>query len=78
MTSLFALVISADSPPEAKDVVAGWTALWIFVGLAVAVALLCWSMVRQLKKAERAKAAGVYGDPVDAKPGDDKGDSTTP
>ncbi|CAM3377114.1 hypothetical protein NODU109028_14095 [Nocardioides dubius] len=70
MTSLFALVISADSPPEAKDVVAGWTALWIFVGLAVAVALLCWSLVRQLKKAERAKAAGVYGDPVKGERGD--------
>lgn len=71
MTSLLALVISADSPPEAKDVVAGWTALWIFVAMAVAVALLCWSLVRQLKKAERAKAAGVYGDRVETKSADD-------
>lgn len=57
------LLLAEDKkPPEANDVVAGWTAFWIFLGLIVAVALLCWSLVRQLKKVNNAKDAGVYGD----------------
>lgn len=64
MNSLvLALQFAADEkPPEAKDVVAGWTAFAIFLLLIAAVALLCWSMVRQLRKAQAAKDAGVYGD----------------
>ena len=64
MTSLYALVVTAEGGgvPEAKDVVAGWTALWIFVAMAVATALLCWSMVRQMRKVNRSKELGVYDD----------------
>ncbi|WP_110208136.1 hypothetical protein [Nocardioides daejeonensis] len=61
---VLALEIVAKKPPEAKDVVAGWTAFWLFIGLIVAVALLCWSLVRQLKKVNQAKEAGVYDDPA--------------
>jgi len=52
------------SPPDDNDVVAGWLGFGVFLGLALAVALLGWSFVRQLRKAQAAKDAGVYGDPV--------------
>jgi hypothetical protein len=51
-----------DPSPKADDVTAGWTAFAVFIALALAVALLGWSLVRQLRKAQRAKDAGVYGD----------------
>jgi len=62
MTAQF-LVLTAATP-EDNDVVAGWLGFGVFLGLAVAVALLAWSFVRQLRKAQAAKDAGVYGDPV--------------
>lgn len=67
LLSLFLLL--ADKAPEAKDVKAGWLAFGVFLLLAVAVALLCWSMVRQLRKAQAAKDAGVFGDDS---PGEDE------
>ena len=60
---LASLVFAAqEQVPEDDDVVAGWTGLAVFAFLLVAVALIGWSLVRQLRKAERAKAEGVYGD----------------
>ncbi len=60
---LIALALSfADQAPDPEKVKAGPIALAIFLALCVAVALLCWSFVRQLRKAQRAKDAGVYGD----------------
>ena len=52
----------ADETPQPEDVKAGWTAFAVFLLLGVAVALLGWSLVRQLRKAQAAKDAGVYGD----------------
>jgi hypothetical protein len=52
----------ADEVPEAEDVKAGWTAFAIFLAGLVAVALLGWSLVRQLRKVEDARKRGVYGD----------------
>lgn len=52
-----------DSAPAAKDVKAGWTALVLFLLLILAVVLLCFSLVKQLRKAQKAKDRGVYGDP---------------
>jgi hypothetical protein len=65
---MLALLISlADDPtPDENDVVAGplGFAVWIFLILAVVV--LAFSLVKQLRKAQAAKDAGVYGDePVD-------------
>lgn len=55
-------VRAADETPEADDVVAGpWGAL-MFVLLIGAVAFLCWSFLKQLRKAREARDAGVYGD----------------
>jgi hypothetical protein len=52
--------------PKDEDVVAGWTAFGIFIALAVAVAVIAWSMLRQFKKVEKAKAEGVFGEEAKA------------
>ena len=49
----------ADESPQPADVKAGWTAFAVFLLLLVAVALLGWSLSRQLKKAQRNKEAGI-------------------
>jgi Na+/melibiose symporter-like transporter len=54
------LLLLADGTPEPKDVKAGWLAFAIFLALIAATALLCVSFVRQLRKAQAAKDAGVY------------------
>ena len=60
------LITLTDKTPEPEDVKAGWTALIIFLLLAASVAVLGFSLVKQLRKAQSAKDAGVYGDePVD-------------
>jgi hypothetical protein len=62
-----ALVSLVDDVPEPEDVKAGWTAFALFIGGLVAVGLLGWSLVRQLRKVENARKRGVYGDePEDA------------
>lgn len=54
---LMTLLVSAA--PDDNDVVAGPIGALVFVGLIVATALLCWSFVRQLRKANRARDEGV-------------------
>jgi hypothetical protein len=65
-TDLLAVLPLSDAPvdpaPEPEDVKAGWTAFAIFGLLALSVALLGWSLVRQLRKADDARKRGVYGD----------------
>jgi hypothetical protein len=51
-----------DETPKPEDVKAGWTAFVIFLLLAAAVVVLGFSLVKQLRKAQAAKDAGVYGD----------------
>lgn len=58
------LDLVADRAPEDSEVKAGWTALIIVLLLVAAVAVIGVSLTRQLKKAQQAKDAGVYGDPV--------------
>lgn len=63
---LSALLPLADNPhevPEPEDVKAGWTALAIWLTMAVVVGLLGWSMLRRLKGSLKARDEGVYGDP---------------
>jgi hypothetical protein len=57
-----------DPVPTDNDVTAGWTALLVFVGLIIAVAVLGVSLAKQLRKAKAARDAGVYGDPPAAAP----------
>ena len=49
-----------DEAPKDEDVKAGWTAFAIFIGLCLAVALLGFSLVKQLRKAQAAEDAGLY------------------
>jgi hypothetical protein len=60
------VLLQVDPTPEPDDVKAGPVALVIFLALIAAVVFLGFSLVKQLRKAQAAKDAGVYGDePVD-------------
>ena len=50
--------------PNDNDVKAGWGAFAIFVLLILAVALLCWSFAKQMRKVKAANEAGVYDEPT--------------
>jgi hypothetical protein len=65
------VVRAADKTPKDEDVKAGWTAFVLFLLLIAAVVVLAFSLVKQLRKAQEAKDAGVYGDEVE--PSDDAG-----
>ncbi len=62
MTALLRLTELVQEGPEPEDVKAGWLAFALFLALCGAVALLGFSLVKQLRKAQAAKDAGVYGD----------------
>lgn len=53
---------AADETPDAEDVVAGPIGLVMFLALIAAVAFLCFSFVKQLRKARAARDSGVFGD----------------
>ena len=67
--SVLALVVTdvvlrvADQTPKDEDVKAGWTAFLLFLLLIGAVVFLGFSLVKQLRKAQAAKDAGVYDEP---------------
>ena len=74
-TTLLATVTEGPAP---EDVKAGWVALIIFLLLALSVAFLGFSLVKQLRKAQAAKDAGAYGDePVEPDDEPANGDSST-
>ena len=50
------------APPKDEDVVAGYLAAALIVGLIVAAVFLAFSFNKQIRKAQAAKDAGVYGD----------------
>lgn len=66
MTLVSVALWAADQVPEDDDVVAGWTALVIFLLLIGAVAFLGFSLTKQLRKVDAAEDAGLY-DPSDKK-----------
>jgi hypothetical protein len=57
------LTLLTDEAPEPEDVTAGWTALLVFLLLIAGVVFLGFSLVKQLRKAQAAKDAGVYDEP---------------
>lgn len=61
MNTLITVLVTtwATEGPAPADVKAGWTAFAVFLLLFAAVALLGWSLSRQLKKAQRNKEAGI-------------------
>jgi hypothetical protein len=80
LVSRAGLILADDPVPEDNDVVAGpWGAI-VFVVLILATVFLMFSFVKQLRKAQAAKDAGLFGDePVseatddDDRPEDDRG-----
>jgi hypothetical protein len=64
MNPLILLLPLADKVPAPNDVKAGWGAFGLFIALAVAVALLGWSLTRHLRKARENAELGVF-DPGD-------------
>jgi len=54
------LVGGADPVPADNDVKAGWVAFWIFIGLAVAVVLLGFSLAKHLRRARDNAELGVF------------------
>ena len=63
MTLLPLLDGASDPVPAPEDVKAGWGALGLFLLLGLAVVVLAFSFRKQLRKAQAARDAGVYGDP---------------
>ena len=62
LVSRAGLILADDPVPEDNDVVAGpWGAI-VFVALILAGVFLAFSFLKQLRKAQAAKDAGVYGD----------------
>ena len=54
------LVGWADKVPAPNDVKAGWVAFAVFLALAVAVALLGFSLTKHLRKARDNAEKGVF------------------
>ena len=71
----------ADQTPKDEDVKAGWTAFVLFLLLIAAVVVLGFSLVKQLRKAQAAEDAGVYGsddEPADSDSDADSGADAEP
>jgi hypothetical protein len=62
MLDLLIIALVDDPMPEDTEVKAGplGFAVWIF--MIIAVVIIAFSLVKQLRKAQAAKDAGVYGD----------------
>ena len=75
------IITLTDKVPEPEHVKAGWTALTVFLLLVLAVVVMSFSPVKQLRKAQHAKDSGVYGDepvPDEAPPVDHGADDQRP
>jgi len=76
MLHLLIIALVNDPTPEDTEVKAGplGFAVWIF--MIIAVVIIAFSLVKQLRKAQAAKDAGVYGDePVQRSDGPDAPDA---
>ncbi|NYG56779.1 hypothetical protein [Nocardioides perillae] len=62
LTRLVVLADEVVEGPEPEDVKAGWGAFALFILGIAAVVLLSFSLVKQLRRAQQARDAGVYGD----------------
>jgi len=62
---MFALMLlvpwATDPVPADRDVTAGWAAFAIFIGLALAVAVLGFSLFKHLRRARDNAEKGVFG-----------------
>lgn len=61
------VALVADDGPEPEDVKAGWVAFVVVMALIAALVFLAFSFLKQMRKAQAAKDAGVYDDqPVES------------
>lgn len=72
------LILGDDPTPDPTQVTAGplGFAVWIFMILAVVV--IGFSLVKQLRKAQAAKDAGVYGDEPVQRDAPESSEASTP
>ena len=78
MPAAHLVMAGVDKAPKDEDVKAGWTAFVLFLLLIAAVVVLAFSLVKQLRKAQAAKDAGVFGDDDAEDAGDGGSQSATP
>jgi hypothetical protein len=62
------LVDGADKVPDPNDVKAGWLGFAVFIGLALAVTVLGFSLTRHLRKARDNAEKGVFDSSDDPRP----------
>jgi hypothetical protein len=62
MTALVVLAAGSDPRPDDNNVVAGWVGFAVLIALIIAVVLILRSFTKQLKKVDRARDEGVFGD----------------
>ena len=60
LVSFALVVLAADPVPAPNDVKAGWAAFAVFLALAVAVALLGFSLAKHLRRVRDNAEAGVF------------------
>ncbi|HXH77658.1 hypothetical protein [Nocardioides sp.] len=63
---MLTVLTAVQEGPAPEDVKAGWVALIIFLLLAVAVALLGFSLFKHLRISRESRDLGLYGDGTDA------------
>jgi F0F1-type ATP synthase membrane subunit b/b' len=76
MTALVVLAAASDPRPDDNNVVAGWVGFAVLIALIIAVVFILRSFTKQLKKVDRARDEGVFGDEDDAE--EESEDSGTP
>jgi hypothetical protein len=62
LITAYGFMAQLDPTPSANDTKAGWGAFALFLGMAIAVGLLGWSLTRHLKKTKLNADSGAFGE----------------
>ncbi len=62
MTALVVFAAASDPRPDDNNVVAGWVGFAVLIALIIAMVFILRSFTKQLKKVDRARDEGVFGD----------------
>jgi F0F1-type ATP synthase membrane subunit b/b' len=76
MTALVVFAAASDPRPDDNNVVAGWVGFAVLIALIIAVVFILRSFTKQLKKVDKARDEGVFGE--DEKADAHSEDSGTP
>ena len=77
MTALVVLAASSDPRPDDNNVVAGWVGFAVLIALIIVVVFILRSFTKQLKKVDRARDEGVFGDVDETEESEDSGTPPT-